>query len=56
LESVKSIDSTGIGLLVSAHNSLRRAGGELSVIHVSNDILDLFHAMRIHQHFSVSGN
>ena len=56
LAGVKAIDSTGIGLLVSAHNSLRKAGGELNVIHVSSDILELFHAMRIHQHFSVSGN
>jgi anti-anti-sigma factor len=56
LAGVQSIDSMGIGLLVSAHNSLRKAGGELTVIHASNDILDLFHAMRIHQHFSVSGN
>jgi len=56
LEGVRSIDSAGIGLLVAAHNSLRRAGGELSVIHASNDILELFRAMRIHQHFSVSGN
>ncbi len=55
LENVRSIDSAGIGLLVSAHNSLRKAGGELAVIHASKDILELFHAMRIHQHFSVSG-
>ena len=52
---VRFVDSTGIGLLVSAHNSLQKAGGRLSVIHASKDILDLFHAMRIHQHFSVSG-
>jgi anti-anti-sigma factor len=56
LAGVQSIDSMGIGLLVSAHNSLRKAGGELTVIHASNDILELFHAMRIHQHFSVSGS
>lgn len=50
------VDSSGIGLLISAHNSLKKAGGELSVIHASNDILALFQTMRIHQHFSVSGN
>jgi anti-anti-sigma regulatory factor len=50
------VDSAGIGLLISAHNSLKKAGGELTVIQVSKDILDLFRTMRIHQHFSVSGS
>ena len=56
LAGVRAIDSVGIGLLVSVHNSLRKAGGELKLIHVSKDILALFQAMRINQHFSVSGN
>jgi len=56
LQGVRAVDSSGIGLLVSAHNSLEKAGGELTVIHASKDILELFHTMRIHQHFSVSGN
>jgi anti-anti-sigma factor len=56
LAGVSTIDSVGIGLLVSVHNSLRRVGGELKLIHVSQDILALFQAMRINQHFSVSGN
>lgn len=53
---VRMIDSMGIGLLVSAHNSLRKAGGGLTVIHASKDILDLFGAMRLLQHFDASGN
>jgi anti-anti-sigma factor len=56
LTGVQAVDSSGIGLLVSAHNSLKKAGGELTVIHASADILELFRTMRIHQHFSVSGN
>jgi anti-anti-sigma factor len=52
---VQAVDSMGIGLLVSTHNSLNKAGGDLSVIHASKDILDLLRTMRIHQHFSVSG-
>lgn len=56
LASTRMVDSAGIGLLIAAHNSLKKAGGELTVIHVSKDILDLFRTMRIHQHFSVSGN
>jgi anti-anti-sigma factor len=56
LAGTRMVDSAGIGLLISAHNSLKKAGGDLTVIHVSQDILDLFRTMRIHQHFSVSGS
>ena len=56
LAGTRMVDSAGIGLLISAHNSLKKAGGELTVIQVSKDILDLFRTMRIHQHFSVSGS
>jgi anti-sigma B factor antagonist len=51
---VQMVDSTGLGLLISAHNSMSKAGGKLAVIHASKEILDLFRSMRIHQHFSVS--
>jgi anti-anti-sigma factor len=55
LAGTQMVDSAGIGLLISAHNSLKKAGGELTVVHASKEILDLFRTMRIHQHFSVSG-
>ena len=55
LTNVEMVDSTGIGLLISAHNSLRKLGGTLAVIHASAEILELLQSMRIHQHFSVSG-
>jgi anti-sigma B factor antagonist len=56
LTDVHMVDSSGIGLLISAYNSLRKVGGKLSVIHASAEILELFQSMRMHQHFSVSGN
>jgi len=56
LRQVRMVDSSGIGLLVAAHNSMRRLGGSLAVIHASADILQLMRSMRIHQHFSVSGD
>ena len=56
LASVQMVDSSGLGLLIAAHNSLRKAGGQLAVIHVSAEIMELFRTMRIHQHFSVSGD
>ncbi len=56
LTNARMVDSTGLGLLISAHNSMRKAGGTLAVIHASREILDLFRTMRMHQHFSVSGD
>jgi anti-anti-sigma factor len=56
LSAVQMVDSAGLGLLISAHNSLRKAGGHISVVHASPDIYELFRTMRIHQHFSVSGD
>ena len=56
LTDVQMVDSSGIGLLISAFNSQRKVGGRLAVIHASGEILELFQTMRMHQHFSVSGN
>jgi anti-anti-sigma factor len=55
LINVAMIDSAGLGMLIAAHNSLTRVGGELRVTGASQDLLDLFIALRMHQHFSVSG-
>lgn len=56
LTDVRMVDSSGIGLLISAYNSLRKVGGRLEVIHASAELLELFHTMRMHQHFTVSGS
>ena len=55
LAGVNMVDSSGIGLLISAYNSLRKLGGQMAVINASAEILELFCTMRMHQHFSVSG-
>jgi len=55
LSHVQMMDSAGLGLLIAAHNSLRKSGGELAVIHATHDLLELFRTMRMHQHFSISG-
>lgn len=56
LSGVQMVDSAGLGLLISAHNSLRKAGGQLSVVRASTDVYELLRTMRIHQHFSVSAD
>jgi anti-anti-sigma factor len=54
LAEIHIIDSSGIGLLVAVHNSLARLGGVLAVINASPDLLDLFKALRLDRHFSIT--
>ena len=56
LTDVQMVDSSGIGLLIATHNSLRKVGGRLAIIRASAEVLELFQTLRMHQHFSVSGN
>jgi len=54
LAATRMVDSTGIGLLMAAHNSLARAGGTLTVVHASPEIRELFQSMRLNQHITVA--
>jgi anti-anti-sigma factor len=56
LSEVKVIDSSGIGMLVAAHNSLTRVNGILSITNASDDLLDLLKAFRLDRHFSITGS
>ena len=55
LVATSMVDSTGLGLLLSAYNSLRQVDGRFAVINASAELLELFRTMRIHQHFQVTG-
>jgi anti-anti-sigma factor len=48
------MDSTGIGCLVAAHNSLARLGGSLSMLQVSADIHDLLCSMRLDRRIKIT--
>jgi anti-anti-sigma factor len=54
LAAVRIVDSVGIGLFISAHNSLRKIGGALVLINTSKDLVDLFTNMRLNQHFTIT--
>ncbi len=49
------VDSSGIGMLMSAHNWLAKAGGRVSVVEASDEVLSLFRAMRLDKRFPISG-
>jgi anti-anti-sigma factor len=55
LSTTDVVDSSGIGLLIATHNSLKKSGGSLRVIGVSPEIKNLFKAMRLDRHFEVEG-
>lgn len=55
LSNVKALDSSGIGLLMAAHNTIRKLGGSLGIIHASGDIVELLKTMQIHRHISIAG-
>lgn len=55
LERVEMIDSSGIGVFISAQNSLKKQNGSLKVVNVSADILKMFRIMRLDKHFEVTG-
>ena len=48
------MDSTGIGCLVAAHNSLAKLNGSLTITQVSSDIHDLLSSMRLDRRIQIS--
>ena len=49
------LDSSGIGLLIAASNSLTKKSGKLDVVNVSPEILRLPRSMRLVARLNVSG-
>lgn len=54
-QSIDMIDSMGIGLLVSTHNTLASRNSELIIINLSPDLLELFTVMRLNEFFTIRG-
>jgi anti-anti-sigma factor len=55
LADTQMVDSSGIGLLIAASNSLSHRSGKLAVVNVSPEILRLFRSMRLVPRLNVSG-
>lgn len=56
LEKTVMLDSSGMGLLIAASNSMARIGGRMRVTNVSPDILRLLQSMRLSSRLNVSGS
>jgi len=55
LASTKMLDSSGMGLLIAAANSVATNGGKVRVTNVSPDIFRLLQSMRLVARLNVSG-
>jgi anti-anti-sigma factor len=56
LASTVMLDSSGMGLLIAAANSLAPLGGKVRVTNVCPDIFRLLQSMRLTARLNVSGN
>lgn len=50
---VKEIDPVGLSVIIAAHNTLKNAGGKLTLKNVSDEFSNLFGAIQLDQHFEL---
>ena len=53
-KNIKTIDSTGLGLLIAARNSLDKTGGQLSLKNTPENIYSLLQIMGLDGYFNIS--
>ena len=53
MNKVEIVDSMGVGVLITAYNSLKKAGGSMRMVNVSGDIRRMFSIMRLDKHFGI---
>ena len=55
LADVPMVDSSGIGLLIAASNTLAQKNGKLTVVNTAPEILRLMQSMRLVSRLNISG-
>ena len=56
MQEVGFIDSSGVGMLITCHQDLKAAGGQLVLMKLSDDIYDLFEMTSIDRLFEIVEN
>ncbi len=56
MQEVGFIDSSGVGMLITCHQDLKAAGGQLVLMRLSDDIYDLFEMTSIDRLFEIVDN
>ena len=55
LGGVMYVNSAFIGALLAFDGSLRKEGGSLKIVHVGQEVMDIFRMLRLEEHFDVTG-
>ena len=53
LSGVEKIDSVGFGVIIAAHNSMKKINGQIIVANADDNLYKAFITMRLNSHFSV---
>jgi len=53
LSGVEKIDSVGFGVIIAAHNSMKKINGQIVVANADDNLYKAFITMRLNNHFSV---
>ena len=56
LHSVDWINSTGMGILISGYTTMRRSGGDLRLLHVSDKIQSILYVTKLNMIFKCFDN
>jgi anti-sigma B factor antagonist len=56
MTNVKMINSTGIGILISGLTTIKNAGGDLKLAHISDNVKGVLSITKLNQVFHVYSN
>ena len=56
MKALTWINSTGLGILLAGHGSIRRAGGEMKIVHLSDTVENLLAVTKLNRIFEVYGD
>lgn len=56
LSKIEYMDSSGIGLFVTVHKAMDKYGGQMALLNVKNDIIDLLKLATIESIFKIYNN
>jgi anti-sigma B factor antagonist len=56
MKSLTWINSTGLGILLAAHATVRRTGGEMKIVHLSDTVENLLAVTKLNRIFEVYGD
>jgi len=56
MTDVKMVSSTGIGILISGFTTLKNAGGDLKLAHISDNVKGVLNITKLNQVFHIYSN